>query len=197
MVRVGLGIHPQLVGTNPQELSLFEKYLPETRYVGEVGLDASPAHFRTYPQQKKIFEAIVRLCAEAGRKILSVHTLRSVGDVLKIIEAHLAGTSNRVVLHWFSGSQTEARRAVEAGCFFSVNMAMLMRPSASALLGVIPRRRLLTETDGPFTKTGNRPAVPNDVDKATESMARLLGLSTDETCQMLRENLAVLERHLI
>src|SRR5437899_3012652 len=44
MVRVGLGLHPQLVGERKNELSLFEKYLTETRYVAEVGLDAGAAY---------------------------------------------------------------------------------------------------------------------------------------------------------
>jgi len=68
MVRVGLGIHPQLAGPNyKQELALFEKYLPETRYVGEVGLDAGPAHYKTYQRQKLVFETVIRLSCPKPR----------------------------------------------------------------------------------------------------------------------------------
>ena len=41
-VRVALGLHPQLVAERASELLLFEKFLPETRYVGEIGLEAGP-----------------------------------------------------------------------------------------------------------------------------------------------------------
>jgi TatD DNase family protein len=194
MVRVGLGIHPHMVGQHPSELALFEKYLPETRFVGEVGLDAGPAFYKTYGQQKIVFERIIRLCAQSSGKILSVHAVRAVRDVLNLVEAHLAGTSNRVVLHWFSGSGAEARRAAELGCYFSVNGAMLLKPTAAALINAIPRQRLLTETDGPFTKTGSRLAEPRDVSQTTEQLAQILGLDIEITRTMLRNNLASLER---
>ena len=42
-VRVGLGLHPQLVADRHLEIELFEKLLERTRYVGEIGLDRSPA----------------------------------------------------------------------------------------------------------------------------------------------------------
>lgn len=52
-----------LVGQHTNEMVLFERYLPETRYVGEIGLDAGPKFYRTYDRQKAVFEAVVRHCA--------------------------------------------------------------------------------------------------------------------------------------
>ena len=43
-VRAALGLHPQLVSERSSEISLWETYLPEARYVGEVGLDAGPRY---------------------------------------------------------------------------------------------------------------------------------------------------------
>ena len=63
-VRVGLGLHPQLVAERSGEIALFEKLLPQSRYVGEVGLDAGPRHYRSLELQKSIFEHILRLCAK-------------------------------------------------------------------------------------------------------------------------------------
>ena len=59
-VRVGLGLHPQLVAERSGEIALFEKLLPRSRYVGEVGLDAGPRHFRSLELQKSIFERILQ-----------------------------------------------------------------------------------------------------------------------------------------
>src|SRR5882762_10138898 len=47
-VRAGLGLHPQLVVERHTEIDLWEKYLPQTRYVGEVGLDAGPQYYRSF-----------------------------------------------------------------------------------------------------------------------------------------------------
>jgi TatD DNase family protein len=193
MVRVGIGFHPQLVGEHGRELYILERYLPETRYVGEVGLDAGPVYYKSYAQQKTVFETILRLCAQAGGKILSVHSVRATRDVLQMIEDHLTGTTNRVVLHWFTGSASEARRAAELGCYFSINQSMLQRPTAAALIAAMPGERLLTETDGPFTKAVGRPTVPSDVAKTVESLATLLTLSTGETRNLLCFNLTRLE----
>src|SRR5437763_16199024 len=46
-VRIGLGFHPQLVAERSSEFYLFEKYFSESRFIGEVGLDASPQHYRS------------------------------------------------------------------------------------------------------------------------------------------------------
>src|SRR5690348_12050008 len=50
-VRPALGLHPQLVSERAAEMSLWETLLPQARYVGEVGLDASPEHVRSYEAQ--------------------------------------------------------------------------------------------------------------------------------------------------
>lgn len=191
-VRVALGMHPQLVGQQANETALFARYLPETRYVGEVGLDAGPKFYRTYEQQKVVFESVIRLCAEAGGKILSVHAVRSVRDVLELVERHLAGTSNRVVLHWYSGTAAEARRAAELGCYFSINRMMLAKADA-VLVKSLPRQRILTETDGPFTQIDGRVAVPADVCSTVAALAECLALDVATTMGLLQRNLVRLE----
>src|SRR5688572_3852935 len=41
-IRTALGLHPQLAHERQSELALFDSILPETRYVGEIGLDGAP-----------------------------------------------------------------------------------------------------------------------------------------------------------
>ncbi|WP_292442361.1 TatD family hydrolase [Mesorhizobium sp.] len=69
-VRIALGLHPQLVAERENELPIFERYLSDARYVGEIGLDAGPRFYR------RVFERILRACAEQGGKILTVHSVR-------------------------------------------------------------------------------------------------------------------------
>lgn len=192
-VRVAVGIHPQLIGTRDAEMGAFEDYFQQTRYIGEVGLDAGPAYYRHYAEQRRVFERIMQLCARAGGKILSVHAVRAAKDVLDYVEAHFADTTNRVVLHWFSGSIADARRAVQLGCYFSINAAMLAKATGVQLLSEIPRSRLLTETDGPFTTTGSKPAAPGDVLLTTAQLADRLGIEPEAFLALLRENLITLE----
>jgi TatD DNase family protein len=191
-VRAALGLHPQLVADRAAEITLWEKLLPETRYVGEVGLDAGPRYYGSFDAQKTVFGRVLDACAEAGDKILSVHSVRSAKIVLDMIEARLPPDRGRVVLHWFTGSASDARRAVALGCYFSINEAMLEKIKP-AVLGAIPPDRMLTETDGPFTRTDARAAEPIDAGRAVRSLARLLGTTETEAGGMVLTNL----RHLL
>ncbi len=117
---------------------------------------------------------ILQLCAQAGRKILSVHSIRSSGQVLDLVEKHLPVERGRVVLHWFSGSASELRRAVELGCYFSVNTAMFSTLSGQSTISAIPLDRLLTETDGPFVQVDGKVARPGDTVSLASALAEKL-----------------------
>ena len=193
-VRAALGLHPQLVAERASELALWERYLPETCYVGEVGLDASPRFFKSLEAQKRVFRAVLERCAEAGGKILTVHSVRSVRAVLDMIEQHMPRGRGAVVLHWFTGSRSEATRASALGCYFSVNAQMAHSDRARALIADLPLDRLLTETDGPFTQTGGRPSEPADVRAAVELIADIRGMSSETLAEAVNANLQTLLR---
>jgi TatD DNase family protein len=192
-IRVGLGLHPQLVADGHDEIELFERLLRETRYVGEVGLDAGPRYFRTLDAQRRIFERVLARCAEFGDKILSIHSVRTAREVLALLEKHLPSDRGRAVLHWFSGSKAEARKAAELGCYFSINVEMLKRDSGRTIILSLPKDRLLTETDGPFTLTDNRPSQPGDVSHTIELLAAVLKEEPAQLVRRIRENLEALE----
>lgn len=80
-VRAALGLHPQLVAERAGELALWEQYLPETCYIGEVGLDAGPRFYKSLDSQKQVFRTVLEGCADAGGKILTVHSVRSTVSV--------------------------------------------------------------------------------------------------------------------
>jgi len=188
-VRAALGLHPQLVAERANELSIWEAYLPETCYVGEVGLDAGPRFYKSFELQKQIFEQVLRRCAKAGNKIITVHSVRAGKAVLDHIEAYFPPTQGKVVLHWFTGSKAETRRAIDLGCYFSINAAMLANDRHSSLVASLPLDRILTETDGPFTQIGERASKPSDVVVAVEALGRVLGIPATTIAATIRENL--------
>jgi len=102
-VRAALGLHPQLVMERSDEVSLWEQYLPQARYIGEVGIDAGPRYYRSLDLQKQVFERILQHCAAAGGKVLTVHSVRSATIVLDLIEKYFPTENGQVVLHWFTG----------------------------------------------------------------------------------------------
>lgn len=194
-VRAALGLHPQLVAERAGELDLWDRHLPETRYVGEVGLDAGPRFYKSFDLQKRVFQHVLQSCAEAGDKIITVHSIRAAKTVLDHIESYLPPTRGKVVLHWFTGTKAEARRALELGCYFSINAAMLENSRHSAMVAAIPTDRLLTETDGPFTKTGARPSKPADVALVVEMLGSLHNIAAATVAATVRSNLRSLLEH--
>lgn len=191
-VRAALGLHPQLVAERASELVLWERYLPEARYIGEVGLDAGPRFYKSLDAQKQVFRTVLERCADAGGKILTVHSIRTVPMVLEMIERHLPPDRGIVVLHWFTGTKAEARRAVELGCYFSVNIAMTRSKHGQTLVSDLPLSRILTETDGPFTSVDDQPAEPASVRATVAAIARARQASQDSVAYALHTNLRAL-----
>lgn len=186
-IRTALGLHPQLAHERKGELALFERLLPEARYVGEIGLDGGPEYKRYWGDQVKVFERILAACGDGGGRVLSIHSRRAAGPVLDHLERVTnAGTP---VMHWFSGSLRELMRAVDLGCWFSVGPAMLAGEKGRALTARMPRDRVLTETDGPFVRLEEQPAYPWDAAIAVAGLAELWGVPRQEAERLLRENL--------
>lgn len=191
-VRVALGLHPQLVADRAAELPLFERYLSEARYVGEVGLDAGPRFYRSFEAQERVLARVLAACAEQGDKILTLHSVRAVGKVLGHLERALPPDRGRVILHWFTGTASEARRAAERGCFFSINSEMLRSPKHRLLVAGLPGDRLLTETDGPFVEADGKPVRPPAVAQTVADLAALRGETADAMARRIVANLRAL-----
>lgn len=186
-IRTALGLHPQLVHQRKSELPLFERLLPEARYVGEVGLDGTPEFRASWREQELVFERVLAACRKAGGRVMSVHSRHAASAVLDQLSSQPnAGTA---VLHWFSGRRAELKRATDAGCWFSVGVAMLSSKSGRALTADMPRDRVLTESDGPFAQCSGRPSVPWDVSSAIELLADVWGVPPTSVRDTLNANL--------
>ena len=170
-VRTALGLHPQLAHERAGELPLFAELLPRVHYVGEIGLDGSPELRAHWQRQQQVFARVLELCTRVGGRIMTIHSRRAVAAVLDQLSDHpAAGTP---ILHWFSGSKQELRRAIDIGCWFSIGPTMLSGEKGRQLALAMPKDRLLTESDGPFARVDGEPARPGDVRKAVDILARL------------------------
>lgn len=184
-VRAALGLHPELATEREGELALFETYLPQTKYVGEIGLDNTRDDSDRNRTQMRVFEKIIELCHLAGGKVLSIHSRRATDDVVASIPGDFTG---RVILHWYSGSLKTLKRALARGFFVSANSAMVSSRSGERVLQEVPLGQLLTESDGPFVKQGPRPAEPSDMQSVIRSLSKLRGLDPQETASHVFAN---------
>jgi TatD DNase family protein len=189
-IRTSLGLHPQVAHQRHGELALFEGLLPEARYVGEIGLDGSPEFRVHHAVQRRCFDRILASCAQAGGRVMTVHSRGAADAVLDALEQHPnAGTA---VLHWFSGTRKQLDRAVGMGCWFSVGPAMVKGQKGRELLRAMPPERVLTETDGPFAQGQCGPLLPGEVTLAVEACSNVWSMASGETEAKLTQNLRAL-----
>ncbi len=189
-IRTALGLHPQLAFQRQYELTLFDQLLPKARYVGEIGLDGAPEHRGNWAVQLAVFEHILNSCASAGGRVMTIHSRRAAKPVLDLLECN--PQAGKPILHWFSGSEKDLQRAVDLGCWFSVGPTMLDSANGKRLFALMPRERVLTESDGPFAQTEGRSMTPWDVARAYELIGHTWSCEAAVTQRIISANLEVL-----
>lgn len=193
--RPALGLHPELAVERQRELPQFAALLPQTRYVGEVGLDYQSNVEADRVTQRRVLSAIIDQCDAAGGKVVTVHSRRAAEDVVDAFGQRFRG---HYILHWYSGGVRALRRALANGAYISVNPAMARSKRGRALIAEVPRDRVLTETDGPFVTVGPPavavPAVPGDVLRVLSEIAGLWSVSPAEARAVVYDNFSAMLR---
>lgn len=157
-IRTALGLHPEIAHQRLGELPQFDANLEEADYIGEIGLDGGSANGAYWREQVKAFSYILKSCRLERRRPMSIHSRGAADEVLHMLDRY-AG-DNPTILHWFSGSDRELRRAIDMDCWFSVGPAMLRSQAGRRRVTMMPSNRVLTETDGPFGRYRKRPLMP-------------------------------------
>ena len=107
-------------------------------------------------------------------RITSLHSYKATSEILSLIaDCPQPG----LILHWWLGTESETARAIELGCYFSVNRSSVRRRD---LLARIPLDRVLPETDHPFGDKGRGPRRPGEVGHVEAALAEFHGLNTEE-----------------
>lgn len=215
-VWVGLGLHPWWVadGTCGEgEVALFERLAPAAPLISEVGLDFQPRRAETRDAQISAFERVclaaarplgegkaagqlaARPPAESPRRAMSIHSSAAATCTLDVLERTGCLDACTCIFHWFSGSQEELNRAIEAGCLFSVNERMLKTKRGRAYARAIPEERLLIETDFPSKPTPM--AIPQDVSPRLERTMSLLAAARGDDERSLALAIAAASERLL
>ena len=146
-IRLALGLHPLLASENKNELPLFDSLLDQTSYIGEIGLDFSKEGLSTKEDQistlRKLLEKL-----EGRKKIISVHSRKAEKELFDLLCEY---NINNVIFHWYSGPIDLIPSIISKGYYFSINEAMTISKNGRTIIKEIPRSRILTESDAPFT----------------------------------------------
>jgi len=166
-LKFALGFHPLEAKLKDKDFTDFLALARNANYIGEVGLDFSGTSAMPKDRQLACFESIVKMCAQKN-KMLSVHLKKSEDDAIKIIKRH---NPKKCIIHWFTGTIEQLNALVELGCFFSINSNMPKTAAGCNKIRLIPKNRILVESDGPFTRVGTKKFTPELLIHAYEEIS--------------------------
>ncbi|MFI0941354.1 TatD family hydrolase [Streptomyces sp. NPDC021020] len=179
----GVGCHPGLARAQKTFTpDRFTDLINSTAYVSEIGLDGKSRI--ALDTQQATLASILAILQEQPR-IASIHSYAATDTVLDHLEQRpIAGS----VLHWWLGTPEQTRRALDLGCYFSVNAAMLRD---TQLMAVLPLDRVLTETDHPFgDRASGAERRPGGVEPVEQALARAQQLQPQQVRAQVWQNLA-------
>ena len=176
-----LGCHPSLA--TPQknfDPDRFGRLLASAAVVGEIGLDGSSRV--PLDTQAAVLQQIFGMLKEIPR-VSTVHSAGATAELIRLLAEIQPGG---VILHWWRGDQEETVRALALGCYFSINSRELAKPR---VLGLVPRDRILTETDHPSGDRSEKPPHrPGNMRRTVAALAEHWGVSPDEVVGQTWQN---------
>jgi TatD DNase family protein len=187
-LRLALGLHPlRSARARERDLRRFLALARTADYIGEIGIDRSAEGKPTARRQTEVFEQIVGSDVTRAR-VMTVHSRGAAKDVVeRLVEVRASA-----ILHWFSGSASVVDAALAGGLYFSFNAPMTRSTSGHRLLAAVPPERVVTETDGPYARSGRRPSEPADVAGVVAWLARSWGATETEAAELVATNMAAL-----
>lgn len=177
-IQVALGLHPEVLSSKMNEIDMLLANIPHCKHIGEVGIDGSTQYKTSYQTQKDLFREVVRAAEKYEGKTISIHSRNAAKDVLDIIESDVV--TSVPILHWFSGTIEELKRANALNCWFSVNPVMLLGSKGKNLVSKMPLSRILPETDAPFTEKRGVPYMPWEAIEIADMLKDIFHLDAEQ-----------------
>lgn len=171
-IKFALGYNPQQSLEVNFSKSIFLRELPQTQYIGEVGLDFTKKFISSKQKQLDAFEFIAYHAAKQ-KKLLNVHSRMAEEETLKVL---LCQKVEKAIIHWYSGSLENMKLFLNAGYYFSVNSNMCTTINGRKILSSIPMDRLLIESDGPFSKIDSKKYSPIHLQQTYDLVSNTIGV---------------------
>lgn len=164
-VKFALGFNPKSNNTR-ESFTKFINIFKGAEYIGEVGLDFSKQYRFRIEEQKQYFEIIVDLCSSVN-KLLSIHIRNAEDSAIEIIKKY---KPKKCIIHWFTGNNNQMQQLINLGCYFSINANMINNKN----LLLIPKNKILIESDGPFTQVNGKKYEPKLLKQQYDIISKVL-----------------------
>jgi TatD DNase family protein len=187
VVVAAVGIHPEAAANVPADWrEQLERLIVEGHpgAIGECGLDA----FHPVPpieDQYEVFRFQVRMAVK-HRLPLVLHSRRAGEQVLAVVKEEGAG---RGVFHCLEGDEVLARGAVAAGFHLGIGGTATFPKNEvlRAMLGRLPKDRLLLETDAPWLApqpVRGKQNEPAYLVHTADTVAKAVGITVEELAEL-------------
>ena len=163
---------------------------PRVRAIGETGLDFFRTGVEGRPAQHRSFEAHIEI-AKKHDLAMQIHDREAHEAVLETLVR--VGAPERTVFHCFSGDADMAKFCADRGWYlsFAGNITFKNSQNLRDALAVIPRDRILVETDAPFLTPiphRGRPNSPYLIPITLRFMAETLGTDVSMLAAQISSN---------
>ncbi len=189
-VRPFLGIHPENIkaAEEPGQLEKLEQLLSDNpdMGVGEVGLDRR--YYRRLPRQNQeaLLQAQLVWAVQSGRPVI-LHQVHALGALLE----QLGRLPDQVpmLLHGFCGNSDQARQISSQGLYVSLGPGphWNTEPFIKALK-LIPKNRILLETDWPYVKTISPKGYRQIMEDHYSQASLITGIDREELIRIVHTN---------
>lgn len=167
------------------------EHLQDAVAMGEIGLDHYWVPAELWDEQEQIFRRLVSLAMEADKPII-IHTRKAEQRTFDVLQDMGA---TRVNWHCFGGKVKLAERIAAAGHWMSIPANARRSQSFSKMLRVLPRDKVLLETDCPYLgPVRDEMNEPKNVRVTAEYAAELWETDLDGVQQQLEQNFTELFR---
>lgn len=171
-IKFALGFHPQETQLTDEDMLGFKKLFKTSNYIGEVGLDLSNPYINTKSRQLTFFNEIIKMCS-MHNKLVTVHLRKAETEAISILSKY---NPQKCIIHWYTGNEMLLKEFINLGCYFSINTNMLRSSSFKNYKAIIPKDKILIESDGPYTKVNTVKYTPELLLYAYNEIARALDM---------------------
>ena len=177
---------------------------PKVVAIGECGLDyydGGGRHAVTdadKQKQKEVFLAQIEIAHEAGKPLM-IHCRDAFPDLIQLLATcHLLLASSPGIIHFFTGTVSEAKQLFDLGFSFTFGGAITFPPRKGQSVGAydeairtIPIENILSETDGadvaPASHRGKR-NEPAYIIEVVQKLAKLKNVSVEVMVDQINQN---------
>ena len=194
-----VGIHPHECARVPEEDWARHEALardPRVAAVGETGLDFHYDH-SPRPVQEAAFRRSLAIARDAGKPVV-VHVREADEACVRVLREEGVPPAGGVI-HCFTGDASAARAYLDLGLFVSVAGVLTFKTAEPIrdAVRIVPRDRLLVETDCPFLAPIPHRGKRNEpawVVETARKVAEVWGTTLDEVARVTTENARTLFR---